>query len=91
MSCQHLDRLSLENIIHKANYPIFRCEECLKVNSQWVHLRICQDCGKMLCCDSSKNQHARRHFEATGHPVISSAELSEQWLYCFTDEAQKAY
>ena len=78
-------------MIHKANYPIFRCEECLKVNSRWVHLRICQDCGKMLCCDSSKNQHARRHFEATGHTVISSAELSEQWLYCFADEAQKAY
>ncbi|WP_223278366.1 UBP-type zinc finger domain-containing protein [Nostoc sp. 'Peltigera membranacea cyanobiont' 232] len=50
------------------------------VNSSWVHLRICQSCGKMLCCDSSVHQHARRHYEETAHSVISSAELGEQWL-----------
>jgi uncharacterized UBP type Zn finger protein len=54
-------------------------------------LRICQTCGKMLCYDSSKNQHARRHYEESGHAVISSAELGEQWLWCFTDEQQKNY
>jgi uncharacterized UBP type Zn finger protein len=86
-------------MISKANYPVFRCEECLKVGdplrvsrrARWVHLRICQTCGKMLCCDSSKNQHARRHYEESGHAVISSAELGEQWLWCFADEQQKKY
>lgn len=91
MSCRHLDRLNLSNIIPKANYPAFRCEECVRINSRWVHLRICQSCGQMLCCDSSAHQHARRHFEATGHPVISSAELGEQWLYCFEDDQKKQY
>ncbi|MBW4491032.1 MAG: UBP-type zinc finger domain-containing protein [Trichocoleus desertorum ATA4-8-CV12] len=91
MHCQHLNGITLENLIPKANYPMFRCEECIRINDRWVHLRICQTCGKMLCCDSSKNQHARRHYEESGHEVISSAELGEQWLWCFTDEEGKNY
>ena len=91
MSCQHLNDLNVETLIPKANYPVFRCEECIRINSQWVHLRICQTCGQMLCCDSSPNQHARHHSEETGHPVISSAELGEQWLWCFVHEEAKTY
>jgi len=91
MSCSHLSQLNLENLILKSNFPRFQCEECIKVNDRWVHLRICQACGTMLCCDSSKNQHARRHYEASGHPVISSAELGEQWLWCFADEQSAKY
>jgi hypothetical protein len=48
MTCEHLNNLTVENLISKAAYPIFRCEECIKINSRWVHLRICQTCGKML-------------------------------------------
>jgi uncharacterized UBP type Zn finger protein len=91
MSCQHLDHITSDNLIPKANYPTFRCEECIQTGDRWVHLRICQSCGKMLCCDSSKNQHARRHYEETGHPVISSAELGEQWLWCFVDKKMQSY
>ncbi|MEH2117788.1 UBP-type zinc finger domain-containing protein [Nostoc sp.] len=80
MICEHLDNLTTETLISKANYPVFRCEECILINSHWVHLRICQSCGNMLCCDSSIHQHARQHYEETGHSVISSAELGEQWL-----------
>lgn len=91
MSCQHLTAITLETLIHKSNYPVFRCEECVRIGGTWVHLRICQTCGKMLCCDSSEHQHARHHFQASGHPVISSAELGEQWLYCYEDQDQKRY
>ena len=27
MPCQHLNEVTLENLISKANYPVFRCEE----------------------------------------------------------------
>ena len=27
------------------------CEECVKTNDSWVHLRTCQTCGVTLCCD----------------------------------------
>lgn len=91
MTCQHLTALTPETLISKANYPLFRCEECLKINGRWVHLRICQGCGKMLCCDSSQHQHARQHHAETGHPVISSAELGEQWLWCYEHEQKQGY
>lgn len=27
------------------------CEECLRVHSPWVHLRLCLTCGHVGCCD----------------------------------------
>ncbi|WP_423066214.1 UBP-type zinc finger domain-containing protein [Devosia sp. CN2-171] len=62
------------------------CEDCLKTGSGWVHLRICLVCGYVGCCDESPNRHARRHFHATGHPVIQSYEIGESWRYCFIDD-----
>src|SRR3974390_1449081 len=46
------------------------CEECLKIGSPWVHLRLCRTCGHVGCCDSSPNRHATAHFNSTGHPII---------------------
>ena len=62
------------------------CEECVKTGSRWLHLRTCQECGTTRCCDSSPNKHASKHAHASGHPVISSAEPGERWLYCFPDD-----
>jgi len=62
------------------------CEECLKTGDGWVHLRMCLVCGHVGCCDSSVNQHARRHFEETKHPLIVSIEPGEDWRWCYLDE-----
>jgi uncharacterized UBP type Zn finger protein len=67
------------------------CEECVKIGARWVHLRTCQQCGTTQCCDDSPNRHARKHAKATGHPVISSAEPRERWMYCFPDDAFAEY
>ncbi|MEO8359854.1 MAG: UBP-type zinc finger domain-containing protein [Vicinamibacteria bacterium] len=67
------------------------CEDCVKVGSLWVHLRVCQECGGTRCCDESPNRHARRHAKASGHPVIASAEPGESWLYCFPDDVLMEY
>ena len=67
------------------------CAECMKIGSTWVHLRTCQTCGATLCCDSSPQRHASKHARASGHPVIASAELGEQWLYCYPDDAFAEY
>ncbi len=61
------------------------CEECLKIGDSWVHLRLCETCGHVGCCDSSKNKHATKHFHATNHPVIKSFEPGESWRFCFID------
>jgi hypothetical protein len=37
------------------------------------------------CCDNSKNKHATKHWEETGHPVIQSFEKNENWKWCFIE------
>jgi uncharacterized UBP type Zn finger protein len=64
------------------------CEECLKTGSWWVHLRLCETCGHVGCCDSSPNKHATRHFHSSGHPIVQSFEPGEDWLWCYVDEVE---
>ena len=61
------------------------CEECLRLGTSWVHLRVCTGCGAVGCCDSSPGQHARAHASTFGHPVIASLESGESWAYCYED------
>jgi uncharacterized UBP type Zn finger protein len=81
--CSHLDQIKITELPS----PIVGCEECLKVGDRWLHLRMCMTCGKIGCCDSSPNRHARRHAEEVGHPIVRSAEPGEDWSYCFVDDA----
>ena len=69
----------------------YACADCVALGDNWVHLRVCQQCGYVGCCDSSKNKHATQHFHATQHPVVASAEPGEQWLWCYADEAMAEY
>jgi uncharacterized UBP type Zn finger protein len=80
--CAHLDQVEL--LEPPADIP--GCEECLRTGSQWVHLRMCQTCGKIGCCDSSPNRHASRHAREAGHPVLRSVERGEDWSWCVVDE-----
>jgi uncharacterized UBP type Zn finger protein len=80
--CAHLDQVEFLELPAE----IAGCEECLKTGDRWVHLRMCQVCGHIGCCDSSPNQHASKHFLATEHPVMRSAEPGENWSFCFEDE-----
>ena len=84
--CEHI--ANLEALLTPKAYE---CEACVKIGSDWVHLRTCQTCGATLCCDSSPNRHASMHARSTSHPVVASAEPGERWLYCFPDEAFAEY
>jgi uncharacterized UBP type Zn finger protein len=83
-SCPHLDA-----VVRSAAGPrrptSAGCEECLALGDSWVHLRTCLSCGHVGCCDSSRNKHATKHFKATTHPVMQSAEPGEDWAWCFVD------
>ena len=61
------------------------CEDCLKIGGQWVHLRLCMQCGHVGCCDDSPNKHATRHFHDVGHGVVQSFEPGERWAFCYLD------
>ncbi len=62
------------------------CQECLRDGGRWVHLRICQSCGHVGCCDSSPSRHATQHYHQTEHPLIRSFEPGEDWWWCYVDE-----
>jgi ubiquitin-hydrolase Zn-finger-containing protein len=62
------------------------CEECLASGGRWVHLRLCQECGHVGCCDNSPGRHATKHFHASRHAVMRSFEPGEDWSWCYVDE-----
>jgi uncharacterized UBP type Zn finger protein len=79
-TCTHLDQM-------KAVKPNSEgCEECLRMGSRWVHLRLCLECGNVGCCDSSPNRHATKHYHATKHPIVRSFQPGESWKWCYVDE-----
>lgn len=62
------------------------CAACLRDGKTWIHLRLCLVCGHVGCCDASAQQHATRHFRATGHPIVQSLAPGETWRWCYLDE-----
>ena len=85
-TCTHLSSIS------EVKQPaVLQCDECVKTNASWVHLRTCQTCGMTLCCDSSPNKHASKHAMATGHNVVASAEHNERWLWCYEHKLINTY
>ena len=78
--CEHVE--GLQDVTPSGN----GCQECLQTGDTWVHLRLCETCGHVGCCDNSKNKHATHHYHSTGHPVIKSFEPGEDWGYCYPDE-----
>jgi len=45
---------------------------------QWVHLRLCLNCGYVGCCDNSPGQARAKHFHRTQHPVMKSFQPGEE-------------
>lgn len=80
--CEHAAEIKIQHV----ERPGAGCEECMKIGSRWVHLRACLTCGKVSCCDSSPNRHATQHFHETQHPLVTSVEVGETWVWCYVDE-----
>jgi monovalent cation/hydrogen antiporter len=81
-SCVHLDRAPAQI----APLGSVVCEDCIREGTRTVHLRICLECGKVGCCDSSPGRHAQRHAHAEDHAVMRSFEPGESWRWCYVDE-----
>ena len=81
-TCTHLQHVKITQLPDAVD----GCEDCLAAGDQWLHLRICLECGKVGCCDDSPNRHATAHARESGHPIIRSLEPGEVWSWCFEDE-----
>jgi hypothetical protein len=77
-NCTHLDQV----LITELPESVPGCEDCLAIGGEWLHLRICLQCGHVGCCDDSPNRHATAHTRSSGHPI----EPGEVWSWCFLDE-----
>jgi uncharacterized UBP type Zn finger protein len=62
------------------------CEDCIREGTEWVHLRLCLECGHVGCCDNSPRRHATAHWHASTHPIARSIEPGEEWAWCYADE-----
>ena len=80
--CDHLESIAVTEL----PATIAGCEDCLAIGGTWQHLRMCQTCGHIGCCDNSIGKHATAHSQSTGHPIIRSAEPGEDWSWCYVDE-----
>jgi uncharacterized UBP type Zn finger protein len=80
--CAHLDHVRLTRLPEAVD----GCEDCLAMGGEWLHLRICLECGHVGCCDDSPNRHATAHAADTQHPIIRSIEPGEDWSWCFIDQ-----
>jgi hypothetical protein len=82
VNCTHLDMIR----ITEPPENVAGCEECLKTGGWWVHLRMCETCGHIGCCDSSPGKHASKHADADDHPILRSIEPGEDWSWCVRDQ-----
>jgi uncharacterized UBP type Zn finger protein len=81
-TCTHLDTIKVTELPESVD----GCVDCLAAGTQWLHLRICLECGHVGCCDDSPEQHASKHAATDDHPLIRSLEPGEDWSWCFIDE-----
>jgi uncharacterized UBP type Zn finger protein len=81
-NCTHLDHV----LITQLPDAVPGCEDCLASGGEWLHLRICLECGHVGCCDDSPNRHATAHATQAAHPIIRSLEPGEEWSWCYLDE-----
>ena len=79
-TCTHLDTIA--DVEPSAD----GCEDCLRTGGHWVHLRMCQECGHVGCCDNSPGRHATAHWNSAHHPLIRSFEPGEDWYWCYADD-----
>ena len=82
VTCSHTGSIKLTELPGE----IAGCQDCLAIGGTWVHLRMCQSCGHIGCCDNSPGRHATAHFRSTGHPLIRSFEPGEDWWWCYPDD-----
>src|SRR4051812_34891146 len=81
--CSHL-----REVPHGVEPEADVCRACVATGDTWPALRMCLTCGHVGCCSKAKNQHALKHFQATGHPLNRPhRERGMHWIWCFVDEA----
>jgi uncharacterized UBP type Zn finger protein len=79
---------SHQHLMRKVEPQSMVCEQCVALGDSWPALRVCLVCGFVGCCEQAKNQHAYRHYQETGHPLVRPLnEPFMNWIWCYEDKA----
>lgn len=84
--CAHLDAVVRSPGLLGPPAQANGCEDCLPERTDWLHLRRCLQCGRILCCEGSPQQHAKAHAGSTSHGLVQSFEPGEDWVWCYDDD-----
>lgn len=81
--CHHIDQ------VQKVTPQSDVCAKCVELGDTWPDLRVCMTCGHVGCCDKAKNQHAFKHYQETGHPIMRPFDdnIFHRWMWCYPDNA----
>ena len=79
-ACTHLEQ------IQRVEPESQTCRECEEIGGHWLDLAACLTCGHVGCSDDSANQHAKKHFESTGHPIVETIGAKEDMVWCYADQ-----
>ncbi len=84
-TCTHIEAMQRSPGLLGAAPRANGCEHCLPERTDWLHLRRCLECGRILCCEGSPQQHAKAHAGTAGHALVQSFEPGEDWIWCYAD------
>ena len=71
------DKCTHSDAVRDVTPSALGCEDCPKIGSPWLHLRLSRTCGHVGCCDDSPNRHGTKHYHQTGHPIIEGYDPPE--------------
>ncbi|XP_040839293.1 ubiquitin carboxyl-terminal hydrolase 49 [Ochotona curzoniae] len=77
--CKHVGRLRLAQDHSILNPQKWRCLECATTESVWA----CLKCSHVACGHYIED-HARKHFKETGHPL--AMEVRDLYVFCYLCE-----
>ncbi|MEU5876993.1 UBP-type zinc finger domain-containing protein [Spirillospora sp. NPDC047279] len=78
--CEHLDGLVPVTLQSAC------CRGCQAGDDRRATLLTCLTCGWVACSDGSPNQHAKTHYEETGHPLAAPVAPGPRWRWCYAHQ-----
>jgi hypothetical protein len=59
------------------------CQDCHPLAYRRAALLVCRSCDWVMCSDDSPGQHARAHYQETGHRLAVRLESGSPWRLCY--------
>ena len=72
-------------VAHQLNDKQRNSDRCTHTDQARAVEPITEGCEECLKAGDSGG-HLRAHYRTTGHPIMQSLEVNEDWAWCYVDE-----